>query len=244
MPEFAIRICCKESEAIEHAKKITTSFDSIKYFWCFEKGEQTEQEHIHGYILTDKEFKNDKAKQRFMNKLGYKGNGVYSCNYVKDTELYFQYIMKEDKHIYHNLSDKDYTFYKNKVKEVKQSKKGTLIQKVEIFVKQNKLSTDTLYNCQLAVMKFWLHINGFPHTKTIFLYVSNLLYSRSNNKSAAELMADCFGIEQDKAERLKTKADTLLDKAEHLENRHNQLLKELEEMTISNSEDNIKDYDL
>lgn len=227
--EYELRITKPHSEAKEWIERIEQLFQPIKSVWGLEIGTEREKEHFHGYILTDKKFKNDKDKQRQINKLGLKGNNCYHCQPVKDRNKFIAYCIKDCNVFKNTLTEEDMKEPLQRVNDFQATKDKSTFSKILYFSKEKeKLPTDTLYKCQLAVMKFYISIEGMPRNKGLLLYFANKLYAKTNPKKTAEdLLSECFGIDPDLTERRTAKEQQLLDKCEHLENRHKKLLDEI-----------------
>lgn len=235
---WSIRISTEKEKATEWINKMEELFEPKSQIWSFEKGKQTEQPHIHGYLVSARNWKNDRAKQRAFNKCGLKGNGCYSCTLVKNNIKYVAYLTKEldiikNENVEAGLLDKA-AKYKSMVQE--SMKKSTVFEKIEVFVKHNQLELTDKYSCQVAVMKFYMSMGEVPRHQSMLIYLSNKLYLKANPKSTAEnLLYQLYGIQRE--EKVKSEQDHLNDTLTHLMNKQQQLEEELNKYTLLDYED-------
>jgi hypothetical protein len=202
---YSFRLCTLKENAALDIKNIMDAFKSKIGVWSFELGQKTEQPHIHGYFETEKEFPQslagDRQRQRFINTLGYKGNKKYSCTVTEDKEKYLIYIVKDGDIIFNEGIDLEE--YKAKSLKINENKKMNTTDKILFFPQEHKLPTDTLYLCQLLVVKFYMSIGGVVRNKGLLLYFANYVFQKNNLKSADELLSIIYGIEPDKAQKMK-----------------------------------------
>lgn len=235
---WSIRISTEKEKATEWINKMEELFEPKSQIWSFEKGKQTEQPHIHGYVVSSRKWKNDKAKQRDFNKCGLKGNNCYSCTMVKDNVKYVAYLTKEldiikNENVEADLLDKA-DKYKSMVQE--SMKKTTIFEKIEVFVKHEKLELTDKYSCQVAVMKFYMSMGEVPRHQSMLIYLSNKLYLKANPKSTAEnLLFTLYGIQ--KQELTKSKEDYLTDTLTHLMNHQQKLEEEISKYSLLGGDD-------
>lgn len=247
MPEYTFRLDIERAQAKKVIEDLLILFDNkvLSCLFTFEIATQTNKPHIHGYLeFSQLPWKNEKAKQRMLKKFLeehklYTGTGCYSLTkMLKST--YLSYMTKDGDIIFNkNVSASKLDESKKKAKAESVKKKKENFPELLKFIEKNNIITDSLYNCQLAVIKYYREVkDSLPNSRSLLIYLANRVYVKSNQPTDQQILSICFGIDRDKVESRKEQIEEATQHLKTLQAQHSQLLKEVEELEdYSDSED-------